>query len=174
MRDHTSGAGALANALCSSSCCAVLVLVLCCALNGCFGVYGTVQIGPPLPAEKLARIVPGTTTLKDVLSSLGPPDYIIDGSKSIIDEARFWAEMPTVGELQTRRVPTRQLRAPGDAVILVYSSSTREGGSALLLSGGVVQAREDYVSARPGEVFVFISKERQVVLAVADGGAVQK
>lgn len=142
-------------------------------LSGCVGVHGTIQLGRPLDPVKLARIVPGATTFREVLTWFGPPDYIIDGTKSVLDEAKFWAEMPTIGSLPLRSIPTRPLRAPSGSVILIYNSQSREGTSGIL-AGGVVEVQQDFSSARPGEVFVLISKADRTVVAVADGNASRK
>lgn len=149
---------------------ATVAIGLAATLSGCVGVHGTRQIGRPLDQARLAQIIPGTTTVREVMSWFGPPDYVIDGSRSMIDEAKFWADMPTFGKMPRRSVPTRPLLAPGDTLILIYSTSSGEV-TAGRLAGGLIAVDQDWRRARPGEVFVLISKLEHVVLAVADGNA---
>ena len=52
--------------------CAVLL-----ALCGCFSMSASSALGPRISADVVERIVPGRTTLAEVLADLGPPEEFL-------------------------------------------------------------------------------------------------
>ncbi|MCI0400376.1 MAG: hypothetical protein L0Z68_03615 [Gammaproteobacteria bacterium] len=55
-------------------------------LTGCMTSAQTLRLAPGVPFDrgKIAGIKPGVTTFSEVLNWFGPPDYIIDGTKTVL------------------------------------------------------------------------------------------
>jgi hypothetical protein len=144
-------------------------LLFCLLLNGCGAVYGTITVGRRLDAAKLAQIKPGVTTMAEILQWFGPPDYVVDGRQTVIDEPAFLAETPMdfkASHRPLRPVPMRALRAPEGSVILIYSAVEAQSGRAIAASGLLAQ---ESTQARAGEVFIFLSKETRKITELAVG-----
>ena len=125
---------------------AVLHAVL--VLGGCVAYRLTTGHASPIDPAVAEHIRPGTP-LSDVLSRLGPPDYIVDGTRRIIDAAGG---------------PPRVLTAPDGAVILVYGHASSE---TTFMGGGLVPGAEARSAHLVADVFVFVSKTERVVLHTA-------
>ena len=68
--------------------CSILLSTVTCAnFLGCNVVR--VTLNTPLTREDVAFIVPGQTTLADVITKLGTPDSIIDSDQGVVATYRF-------------------------------------------------------------------------------------
>lgn len=63
------------------------VAVLCLSSHGCNVIR--IELNTPLTPEDVAFIVPGKTTLTDVIEKLGAPDSITDSDTGIVATYRF-------------------------------------------------------------------------------------
>jgi hypothetical protein len=106
--------------------------------------------------ERLAAVKPGTS-FAEVMSLLGPPHHIIDGTRRLLDEEAVWSQLRTA---QTRVIPAREIAAPEDTAILVYTH--------LVLSWSSAPTHFS-THDRKNEVFVFVSKSTLRVTDVAGG-----
>lgn len=134
-----------------------------CALNS-----SRVSAGRPVDAAALASITPDITTLSEVLTALGPPDYIIDGSQRLLDEEAFFASFSLSGrynfrtkELAATPISTRILTAPEGEVILIYPATAVTGR----VVGGAALKTES-AAGRSGDLLVFVSKKGRIVARV--------
>lgn len=136
------------------------------------------RIGGPLDPSKVSAIEPGLTTFSNILDLLGPPDFIVTGKRQIMDEESFFATFR--GSPKTRPISTRQITAPPGTVILIYVQieSIRKHHGFLAPSlwlPTVVGADELYHyivrdnKARANELFIYLSKKDQTVIAIAHG-----
>lgn len=137
-------------------------------LTGCMTSAQTFKLAPgvPLDRSKIALIKAGVTTLSEVLDWFGPPDYIIDGTKRMLEPIPppYFLFHP----IETS-VPTRVLTAPEGTVILVYA--VREGQidySHLLVAPVVtgVKIAHDY---HEQELYIYLSKKDRIVVEVLRG-----
>ncbi|MGQ0695782.1 MAG: hypothetical protein ACT4OL_09430 [Nitrospiraceae bacterium] len=71
----------------SRLCSILLSMGMCVTFFGCNVVR--VTLNTPLTREDVAFIVPGQTTLADVISKLGTPDSIIDLDQGVVATYRF-------------------------------------------------------------------------------------
>lgn len=144
-------------------------LAICLLASGCVVAQGTITVGRALDPAKVADLKPGITTMSEILQWFGPPDYVIDGRQVMLDEAGFLAETPMdfkASRQPPRVVPVRPVRAPEGTLIFVYSTVQARSGRTTAASGLLAQ---ESTSARPGEVFIFLSKDTRKVADVAIG-----
>lgn len=148
---------------CILHCC---VLVLICVLAGCLS--GRTTVGNPLNQDKVGLIKPKVTTFSEILTLLGPPDYIVDGTKSVMDEEAFYSMFatmrvdPNADDYPETPVSTRVLTAPDGMVLLIYRQTVmRETTVARRLSLGI----------RPGELFIYLSKKDRTVITLTSSHA---
>lgn len=154
-----------------------VTLLAICPLASCAAVGVKATMGRSLDESKISGIKPNVTSLAEVLAWFGPPDYVIDGTRRMIDEEAFFATQtsqgfegrpPTKGD----PIPTRVLKAPDGMVILIYSNPEEKGwtGAAYSITGQTEPVLEESVtSARSNELFIFLSKKNRTVVTVAGG-----
>jgi hypothetical protein len=146
----------------------MLLCLLLPGLTGCFfSAHGKSTVGAPLDREKAAQIQPGITSLKEVLSWFGPPDFIIDGTQRIPNAeaivtaygSKLWPIIPW-----SNAIKPRSLTSPEGTVLCIYQyieyAEKADFGGIIAIGGG---------GPREGELFVFVAKDTLVVTDVAFG-----
>jgi hypothetical protein len=140
-------------------------------------VAGRMNVGKPLNNTEL-QITPGLTTVSQLFEDVGPPDYIIDGSRRLLDEEAFFAAFSRgrydfkTKQRESTPVSTRVLTAPEGEVILVYAATAFNGR---ILGGGNVPVKLEAAASKSGDVLIFVDKlSRTVVGAVATEAEAQK
>lgn len=142
----------------------LIVLIVTFSLTGCI-THRTITVGIPVDKSKVALIKPGITTFSEILEWFGPPDYIIDGTQRMVDEA---ARIP--GDSPYKPIPTRTLTSPEGMVILIYSNATiKTGGGSFGGVTGFVRAERMQLQTEHdlNEIFIYLSKKDRVVMEVA-------
>lgn len=129
----------------------VLVVVQLCFLSACAQV--TITRGAPLDIGLIERIEPGVTTMSDVMTALGPPEAIIDGTQRVADLDRITYQSP---------LATRILSAPDGEVILLYLVDANQ-----IEAVNAVGAYIKYSEAVIDKLLIYVSKDDLTVQAVA-------
>ena len=133
-------------------------------LVGCGTVFMKATTGLPLDKSKIKRIMPGVTTFSEILAWLGPPDFIIDGTQRMVDEAAPISDL-------SAPVATRTLASPDGEVILIYSNPSMVGRDTFAVVG--VDAYDRHLGARPYEVFIYLSKKELMVTDLGVGDSIR-
>jgi hypothetical protein len=113
----------------------------------------------PIDPKVSPQIKPGVSSLSEVLTLLGPPHYVIDGSRRLLDEESVWTLLRTMKSPSS--IPTRELTAPEGTVILIYSHLTFYQDST------PVHFRSH--DRKKHELFIYVSKADKKVIDVAGG-----
>jgi len=116
--------------------------------GGCVAYQLKTGHASPMDNAAVAKVTPGVA-LTDVLTWLGPPDYIIDGTRRIVDASGG---------------PPRTITAPDGTVILVYGNTSSE---TTFVGGGAVPGARSRSSHMVADLFVVVSKKDKRVLETA-------
>jgi len=149
----------------SSILCALIVLMICCLQFGCvIGHRSITTFGNPLDQGKISLIKPGATTLGEILTWFGPPDFIIDGSQRIVDTQSLIAGYSA--KPNQYPIPTRTLASPEGMVILIYIHKKIEavGKTFSLIHTSAIYKGKAIMHSK--ELFIFLSKKDLTVVEI--------
>jgi hypothetical protein len=140
----------------------IFVLGLLVFFASCVYVKMNYYQGKPIDWDRLPEVESGVTTFSEILQLFGPPHYIIDGAKELVDNYALANAKPCFSA-----IPTRMLSAPEGQVILIYQHTKGK----LTLKGPAVAAALLKLSndMRPNELFIYLSKKDWIVAHVVSG-----
>jgi hypothetical protein len=146
----------------------ILLTLACIGLAGCVSLRQKTIVGVPLDPELVSRIKPGSTGVEEVLRSLGPPDYVVEGTQRMpnADALGTAHSVNPVGplDLWTTPIKPRILTPPERTVILIYSfvNFTTSFDMVVGVGEGAREVNKD-------EIFVFVSRDSLTVTEVVSG-----
>ena len=128
---------------------------------GCVSLQQTRTLGTPLDDSRVASIRVGSTHLDTILAWFGPPDFIIDGSRQLLEYPSLIDGYCAELHCNSAGLRSRALEAPPGTVLLIYAYVRMEtrvlgGGSYLWIGRGSVEAT-------PAELMLYVDKDTLVV-----------